>query len=273
VIARGTIADAFFGVEATGAFYEWRQLATLIGFDAEAEELFAEGLPQLLRAPVPGLDLVRGEPAVGGKVIWTGGFWFALALTLPLIEVFVEAPDGLEADLIGGPGEAGAEKTAVESGENIGGGVLGVGQLVGGLEPRGTGKGEGGNLAGVEDFAGAVGVESLGEEALGDLGGDDLDGIEVFEQGDSNVRTFGADGEAIFGVGDAEVMAAEGAFAALEAADGERAAAVWGGSRLRVGEVRSTRASLRLALAQDRLWRAWHGVPGSGIRVRDGGWI
>jgi hypothetical protein len=235
VIARGTIADAFFGVEATGAFYEWRQLATLIGFDAEAEELFAEGLPQLLRAPVPGLDLVRGEPAIGGELIWTGGFWFALALTFVFIEVFVVAPDGLEANLIGRPGEAGAKEGAIDGGEDIGNGLLGDGRGSGGLKTRGTGKGEGGNLAGVEDFAGAVGVESLGEEALGDLGGDDLDSVEVFEQGDSNARTFGADREAVFSVRDAELMAAEGAFAALEATDGEGAAAAWGGSRLRVG--------------------------------------
>jgi hypothetical protein len=103
------------------------------------------------------------------------------------------------------------------------------------LETRGTRQGEGGDLAGVEDFAGAVGVESVGEEALGDLGGDDLDGVEVFEERDGDARAFGTDGEAVFGMRDAEVMTAQGAFAALEAADGEGAAAAWGGSRLRVG--------------------------------------
>ena len=231
----------------TSALVERGQFATLVGFDAQTEDALPETLGESLGAAVVFFDLFGAEPAGGGEIVRTLRLRFAEALALPFVEALVVAPDGLEANLIGRPGEAGAKEGAIDGGEDIGNGLLGEGRLVSGLETRGTRQGEGGDLAGVEDFAGAVGVESVGEEALGDLGGDDLDGVEVFEERDGDARAFGTDGEAVFGMRDAEVMTAQGAFAALETADGEGAAAAGSGSGLR--------------------------VRGTGIRVRDGGWI
>jgi len=223
-IAGGPVAVAI-GEVGTGAFLEGREETALVGFDAEAED----ALPKR-RGNIFGAAGILGavffvEPAIGGKVVRTLREGFAEAGALLFVEVFVVTPDGVEGGQIGGPGKGGAKEAAVGCGEDIGGGLLG-GRRAGGLEARRAGEGGGGDVAGIEDFAGALGIESVGEEALGRLGEDDADGVEVFEEGDGDAWAGGADGETVAGMLDAEVASAEGAAAALDAADGEGATAM-----------------------------------------------
>jgi hypothetical protein len=88
----------------------------------------------------------------------------------------------------------------------------------------GAREGKSGDLAGVKDFAGTPGIESFGEETLGDLGGDELDGVGVSDERDGDIGAGGANGVAITAVLDAEILAGTGVLTARQAADGEIAA-------------------------------------------------
>jgi hypothetical protein len=116
-------------------------------------------------------------------------------------------------------------------------------------------------LKGIERGASAVEVEFMGEEAVDDLGGDELDGGMVFEEGNGDVGGMGKLGLAVTRVGEAEVGAIEGiAFAAL--ARGGEGSATGRGLGLRVGDygLRVPGTGLRVGVYGLR-------VPGTGLRV------
>jgi len=209
------------------ALAEGRELAEAIGLDAHVEHAFEEAFAELVGAAGGGvfLDLLGGEPAAGGEVVGGNRFGFVEALAFFHVEALVVAPHGVEDAAFGKPGTFGSEGLAGGSGEDFVDGDFDERCFVEGLHAGGAGEGEGGDLAGVEDFSGAPGVDGFGEESLSDLGGEDLDGGEVFEEGHGDFGAFGADGIAVFGVGDAEVLVAEGALPALASGDGDGAAA------------------------------------------------
>ncbi|HEY6448100.1 MAG TPA: hypothetical protein VIY53_16700 [Acidobacteriaceae bacterium] len=218
-------ALAAFAVVRAFAFVERRELARAVLLDADlknpVEEVAAHFLGSF-RIEFPHFFPV--EPAFRGEVFGSGGDGLAEAFTLLDIAAAVVAPDGVEGFVVAFPGEVGSQEVSVEIALGLGDGEVGDGLLFGGLEARGAGDGEGGDLEGVEDFAGAPGVEGLGKEAVRDLGGDDLEGVVVFEEGDGDASAGGANGEAV-GVADAEDLAVQGGGSAGDAADGEGAAA------------------------------------------------
>ena len=72
-----------------------------------------------------------------------------------------------------------------------------------------------GELAGVEDLSGALGIDGVPGEALGDFGGDLEDGIAVAERRDGETAVgVEVDGRGADAVGGAEVLAADGGFGA-----------------------------------------------------------
>jgi hypothetical protein len=98
------------------------------------------------------------------------------------------------------------------------------GRKIGGREAGGPGKGGGDDRKGVEDGAGAVGLHFESEEAVDDLGGNELDGGVVFEEGDGDLGGVGESGMAVAGVGVAEVGAVEGIIFTALAGGGDGAA-------------------------------------------------
>ena len=72
-----------------------------------------------------------------------------------------------------------------------------------------------GDLAGVEEFAGAFFVDGFFGEAVGDLGGDADDGVSVVHVGQAEAAVgVDVDGRGLDAVVDAEVLAADGGFRA-----------------------------------------------------------
>src|SRR5205085_10417239 len=72
-----------------------------------------------------------------------------------------------------------------------------------------------GELAGVEDLSGALGIDGVPGEALGDFGGDREDGIAVAERRDGETAVgVGADGRGADAGGGDEVLAGDGGFGA-----------------------------------------------------------
>ncbi|MGB9147584.1 MAG: hypothetical protein WCC14_17290 [Acidobacteriaceae bacterium] len=223
----GTETPGFRSVHA-GALGEGRENAAAIRVEAELEQFGAVAVVEedFSRGAlaVNAVEVLRREPAgfrhVGGRL----REWAAEELALLLVTILVEAPDIVEAG-VGADVLDGTEETAIGGLEDFGDG-LGEGLLLlGGLEARGTRQGVGDDLAGVEDFAGADGVDGFGEEALDDLGAEDLKGFEVFKERDGDVAASGKDGVAVLRVADAEVLATEGVGLALASGDGEGAAA------------------------------------------------
>ena len=111
----------------------------------------------------------------------------------------------------GGVGVGADESVVIETDA-----VDGLAERLVACEAGGAGEGIGGDLGGPDGGAGADGVEGMGEEAVDDLGHDELDGGVVFEQGDGDVVFVGEGGMAVV-----EVVVAE-----MEAIEGEAAAAV-----------------------------------------------
>jgi hypothetical protein len=77
----------------------------------------------------------------------------------------------------------------------------------------------------VDEGAGALHFKLVGEEAVGDLGEEELDGGVVFEEGKGDVGGVGEDGVAVTGVGPAEVSVIGCAVFAAVTAGGDGAAA------------------------------------------------
>jgi hypothetical protein len=102
--------------------------------------------------------------------------------------------------------------------------VDGFAGRLGVFEAGGAGEGEGGDLGGPDGGAGAGGVELIGEQAVGDLGHEELDGGGVFEEGDGDVIGIGEGGKAVVVVGVAEVEAAEDGAATAAAVSPDGAA-------------------------------------------------
>jgi len=172
-----------------------------------------------------------GEPAGSRVVGGAGGFGLTEFLTLLLVEVFGEGPLGLE-----GSGGAlvffdGGEVFAIGGGDDIGDGFL---EVCGGcgfcIRGGGAREGEGGDLADVGESAGGGIVEGAREDAVGELGEDELDGGVVLKEGHNDFGALpGALGVAIVAVGVAEVaVVAEGPGVALGAVGAEGAAAAFG---------------------------------------------
>ncbi|HEX4038674.1 MAG TPA: hypothetical protein VHX37_11500 [Acidobacteriaceae bacterium] len=182
----------------------------------------------IVRAPLVArlAALVFAHPAIGRHVVGAGGHGDAELLAAQLVEMFGEGPVGLEGSVGSDVGLIGSEGAAVGSGSDAGGGLLGGGIFLAGFGAGGAGEGMGGDLAHVGDGAGGGGLHVAGEDAVGGLGEDELDGGEIFEEGDGDFAAFlGAEGEAVVFVSEAEVVAVEGGGVALEAGDGEGAAA------------------------------------------------
>jgi hypothetical protein len=223
----GTAAPGFVSV-GTGALGERRERGATVSVEAELEHFVLVAVVEEEFAGVgllvDGIESFRVEPAGGGHV--GGGLRRSLAqtLTLLLVTVLVVAPDLAEGGGGGGAGLGGAEELAVGRLKDFGDGLGGDCRLLRGPGAGGAREGEGRDLAGIEDFAGADGIDGSGEDALGDLRGDELDGIAVGDERDDDVGAGGADGMAVPAVLVAEVLADERALPAREAADGEIAA-------------------------------------------------
>jgi hypothetical protein len=220
----GAFADAGDPVGA-GAILERREFAQVVGVDAQVQDLIAEAVVGVLGpVGVVFVHVVLVEPAFGGHFFGGEGDGDAEALALLDPKAFVEIPNGIEGLLVALPGDVGTEEVTVEIGFGLGDGLVDDGLFVGRFGARGAREGAGGDLGGVEDFAGAPGVEGIGEEALDDLGGDEANGFEVFHEGDGDAGAGGADGEAVAEVADAVDFAVHGAAFAWESTDGEGAA-------------------------------------------------
>ena len=159
--------------------------------------------------------------------------------------MFGEGPLGLE-DIVGAAVFLdGAEGLTVGAGEDFGDGFLnGRGGEGGpGADGGGAGQGKGGDLAGVGEGARGGEIHLAGEDAVGDLGEEELDGGVVLKERDGDFGAFlRALGMAEVFVGEAMVVAAEGGGVALEAVDAESAAAaVFFGLIGRGGGLRSRR--------------------------------
>ena len=175
-----------------------------------------------------------GEPAGGRVVGGAGGLSLAEFFAMPVVEEFGEGPLGRE-----GSGGAlvffdGAEVLAVGGGDDFGdrfldGGRGGVGF---GASGGGAREGEGSDLADVGESAGGGVVELAGEDAVGELGEDELDGGVVLEKRHNDFGAlFWALGMAMVLVGVAEVARAEGVGVALDAVDLEGGVQTAGGAR------------------------------------------
>jgi hypothetical protein len=173
-------------------------------------------------------DFLFSEPAGGGEVGGAGRLRHAETLALLLVHVFGDRPLRCE----GAGGAAiflnGAEELAVGTGKHFGDGFLDDCVLLGGSWADGDGAGEraGCDLATIGEGAGLGWIEGAGEDALGDLGEDELDGGVIVEEGHDDfgalLRALGA---AVVLVGVAEFLAIDGGGVALEPIDAERAAA------------------------------------------------
>jgi hypothetical protein len=231
VVQAAHVPGALAGAAAVGAgaLVEGREFAHAILLEAYLQNAVEEAVARHVGPPgVVFVHFFPGEPAFGGEFFGSDRDGLAEALAFLDPEMAVVAPDGVEGFVVALPGDVGAEEVSVEIGRDLDDGLVDDGLLFGGLKRSGTGDGEGGDLEGVEDFAGAPGVERVGKEAVGDLSGDDLDGVEVFEEGDGDFVAPGADGKAVTDVGDAELVSMQGMGAALASADGEGAAAAEG---------------------------------------------
>jgi hypothetical protein len=123
-----------------------------------------------------------------------------------------------------GGSRVGADDGFVIEADAVDGLALGLGVF----EAGGAREGEGGDLGGPDSGAGAGGVELVGEEAVGDLGHEELDGGSVLEEGDGEVAGIGEGGKAVVVVGVAEMEAVEGDAAAAAAVGADGAALGFG---------------------------------------------
>jgi hypothetical protein len=143
-----------------------------------------------------------------------------------------------------GGSRVGADDGFVIEADAVDGLALGLGVF----EAGGARESEGGDLGGPDGGAGAGGVELVGEESVGDLGHEELDGGSVLKEGNGDVAGVGEGGKAVVVVGVAEMEAVEGDAAAAAAVSADGAALEFGvvtGDRLQVTGCR-LRAGFRL---------------------------
>jgi hypothetical protein len=213
--------------ETAGASFDGRELAADIELGSRVANTVAVVIEKAVGVLVPFLDFVFGEPAGGGQIFRAGDDGQVELFAVAVEEVFVEGPDGL-GGIGGAPGLVGAEEFAVGSGDDFADGLLEGNWLIQGFGARGGGAGEseGSDLADEGEGAGVAVVNEAGEDAMGGLGEDELDGGVVLEEGHDNFEAaHGALGVAIVQVSVAEVVAAEGGGVALLPVDFEGAAA------------------------------------------------
>jgi len=213
--------------ETAGARCEGRELAADIELGSRVANAVTEVVEKAEGVVVALLDFVLGKPAGRRQIFGAGDEGLVDLLGVLIKEVFVEGPD--RRGCIGcAPGLVGAEEFAVGSFDDVGNGLLdGLGFVEGhGARGGGSGEREGGDLADEGEGAGIAVVDEAGEDAVGGLGEDELDGGVVLEEGHDNFEAaHGALGVAIVQVSVAEIVAAEGGGVALEPVDGEGAAA------------------------------------------------
>jgi len=223
----GAVAVAFFAVGA-GALGEGRKRAAAIGFHAQLEDFVAVAVVEadlaLVALALEMFEIVFREPAGFGQVGGSLGERTAEALAFFFVAVFVEAPAVVEFGLGAGVFD-GAEELAVGTFEDFGDGIGGSFLVFGGLEAGGARHGVGGDLAAIEEGAGVAEIDGLGDEALRDLGEEDLNGFEIFEDGEGDFGSARQDQVAAPAVAHAEVFAVDGAGSAHASGDGEGAAA------------------------------------------------
>jgi hypothetical protein len=225
VLAAGTLA---LGVRANPGFDGWQEAVDL-GLETGFTNLVLEPVAKAAIVARVFPEFLRGEPAGGLKVLRAvdDDGRFAEELAVFGEEPFIERPGGGGA--VGdAPWLIGAEGLAFGTGKDLGDGLLDGCRLVGGFDAPGDGAREGlrRDLTGVGETAGVGGIHIAGEEAVGDLGEDELDGGVIFEEGHDDagalLRAFGI---AVPAMGMAEGLAEDGGGVALEPVDAEGAAA------------------------------------------------
>jgi hypothetical protein len=177
-------------------------------------------------------------------------------------EPFIEGP-GSGSSIGDAPRLVGAEGFAFGAGEDLGDGQLGGCGLVGGFDAPGdrARKSLGGDLAIVGESPGFGGAESAGENAVGDLGEDELDGGVIFEKGHGDTGTLlRALRVAVLVMGVAVELTEDGGGVALESIDAEGAAAARGeGGRGNFGNIVEVGGGGHWILSEQR-----HRAPGTG---------
>jgi hypothetical protein len=213
--------------ETAGASFDGRELAADIELGSRVANAVTEIVEEAACVVVALLDFVVGEPAGGREIFGASDEGLVEPLAVLVEKIFVEGPGGL-GGIGGAPGLVGAEEFAVGSGDDFADGLREGNWLIQGFGARGggAGEGEGSDLADEGEGAGVAVVNEAGEDAVGGLGEDELDGGVVLEEGHDNFEAaHGALGVAIVQVSVAEVVAAEGGGVALESVDSEGAAA------------------------------------------------
>lgn len=164
------------------------------------------------------------QPARGGKIGKEFGGGQAEALAVLQVEIFGVRPGRLGfVELL-----IGAEGVSVGADGDFGGRLLGGGFFLAFFGADGEGARErlGGDVAEIAEGAGFGGIEHAGEEAVGCLGEEELDGGVVLEEGEGDFGALlRALGVGVVLVGEAEVVAGEGGGVALHAVGSEGAAA------------------------------------------------
>lgn len=223
----GTLAPGFVAI-GTFAFGEGRKNAAAVGVEAELQHFVAVAVVEedlsggALAFEI--FEIVRGEPAGFGHVGGSFGQGKAKALALLLVAELVEAPIAAEFGF-GAAVLDGAEEPAVRRLEDFGDGLGGSLLFLRGFEAGGAGHGVGGDLTAVEERAGVAEVDGFGEDSLRNLGDEDLDGVEIFEEREGDFGTAGKDEVAAVAMTDAEIFAVDGGGPAHASGDGEGAAA------------------------------------------------
>jgi hypothetical protein len=189
-----------------------------------------------------GIDAMEEQLAAGGALAMGEGLGGRERVGAGGVGRGVEDGERIDAGCGAGPVSVGCGLVAVGGdgsifieGEGMDLGVVGLrvpgtglrgrdGRKIGSGQAGGPGKGGGDDRKGVEDGAGAVGIHFESEEAVDDLGGNELDGGVVFEEGDGDLGGVGESGMAVAGVGVAEVGAVEGIIFTALAGGGDGAA-------------------------------------------------
>lgn len=169
------------------------------------------------RSAMPGIDVALVDRGLIDGVGSVQGFPNFIGCRGSVAEV-VEIGEVFAGSRVGGDERFVIEADAVD----------GIALRLGIFEAGGAREGIGGDLGGPDGGAGAGGVELIGEQAVGDLGHEELDRGCVFEEGDGEVVGIGERRKAVVVVSVAEMEASEGDAAAAVAVSTDGAALGFG---------------------------------------------